>query len=492
MSIDPNTPVIVGVAQVGGRGEAEPTPLGLMAEASRKAFDDSGAAEALRSKIGSVGCPDIFSWPGVTDPARLLAAELGLDGAESVATGVGGTSPHALLADACTRIGSGAVEAVLISGGEAVNPFMGAMKEGRDAGFGTEPEGTTPDRLIAENPAEPSHPKELEAALVAPISYYPLFEHRIRAEAGRSREEHQRHIGQVWARVGAPARTNPHAWTPDVPDDPAAPTGSNRVVMDPYTKLLTANIQVDQGAALVLCSVAAADAAGVPADRRIYPRSVALAHDHWFAAERERLDRSPAIAACLGKALPHAGVDADELTHLDLYSCFPSAVQIACAELGIDPLADSRGLSVTGGLTFAGGPANNYCSHSLATMTGALRTQGGIGLVTAVGWYMTKHGAAVLSAEPPERPFGAFNPQDEVDAGSRREVAEDPSGTAPIETFTVAFERDGTPTVAVATAIMGDGTRAVCKSDDPGTLAAMASGDPIGAEAELAGGTFSL
>ena len=47
-----------------------------------------------------------------------------------------------------------------------------------------------------------------------------------------------------------------------------------------------------------------------------------------------------------------AGVEAQDLDMVDVYSCFPVAVQIASRELKLDT---TRPLTVTGGLTWAGG-----------------------------------------------------------------------------------------------------------------------------------------
>ena len=67
----------------------------------------------------------------------------------------------------------------------------------------------------------------------------------------------------------------------------------------------------------------------------------------------------------------------DDIGALDLYSCFPSAVQIACDEMGIDP-DDKRGLTVTGGLPYFGGPGNNYVTHSIAEMMNTVRSNLGV------------------------------------------------------------------------------------------------------------------
>ena len=102
----------------------------------------------------------------------------------------------------------------------------------------------------------------------------------------------------------------------------------------------------------------------------------------------------------------------DDIAHLDLYSCFPSAVQIAARELGLAIDEPGRALTVTGGLTFAGGPGNNYASHAIATLMPRLRAEPeAYGLATAVGWYLTKHAVGIYSACPPREPFRTLEPQ---------------------------------------------------------------------------------
>ncbi|MFX6031732.1 hypothetical protein ABTE99_19350, partial [Acinetobacter baumannii] len=79
-----------------------------------------------------------------------------------------------------------------------------------------------------------------------------------------------------------------------------------------------------------------------------------------------------------------------------------SAIQVACDELGISA-TDPRGLSVTGGLPFFGGPGNNYVTHAIAEMVDKLRAApGSYGLVTANGGLLTKHAAGLYSTRRPE------------------------------------------------------------------------------------------
>ena len=176
------------------------------------------------------------------------------------------------------------------------------------------------------------------------------------------------------------------------------------MVSTPYTKLLCANLQVDQASGLILMSVAAAEAAGVPQDKWVFLHAGAAAYDEWFVSERGDLAASPAIRTIGQAALEHAGIGIEDVGHVDLYSCFPVAVQVAADELGLDI---ERQLSVTGGLTFSGGPGNNYGGHAVAALVKRLREDPtAYGLSTSLGWYITKHALGIYSAHPPRRRTG--------------------------------------------------------------------------------------
>ena len=148
----------------------------------------------------------------------------------------------------------------------------------------------------------------------------------------------------------------------------------------PYTKRMCANLDVDQAAALVLCSYAAATAAGIAEDRMVFPRSGADAHDHYFVTERASLGAVDRDRHRRGAALEAADLTLDDVARFDLYSCFPSAVQLALDSLGLaGPLGgDTRPITLTGGLAFGGGPGNNYVTHSIAAMVDACRADPGI------------------------------------------------------------------------------------------------------------------
>jgi acetyl-CoA C-acetyltransferase len=189
-------------------------------------------------------------------------------------------------------------------------------------------------------------------------------------------------------------------------------------------------------------------------------------------------------------ALELAGVEAAELTCVDLYSCFPVAVQVAAHELG---LSIERDLTVTGGLPFAGGPWSNYVSHSIATTVEVLRAKRGTGLVSANGGYFTKHAFGVYATEPSGRPYAWAKPQDEIDAAGSIPVDDDYVGDATVESCTVMHDRDEAPERAIVTTLTADGTRVWGTSSDPDTMARIEAEETVGSAARLDGdGNFAF
>ena len=256
------------------------------------------------------------------------------------------------------------------------------------------------------------------------------------------------------------------------------PSPGNRWVCWPYTKVMNANNAVEQAAAVIVCSAERAEALGVPRDRWVFPLAGTQAHDTYAVSHRRDLRSSGAIRLAARELFALAGRGVDEVAHADLYSCFPSAVQIAAAEIG---LGLDRPLTVTGGLSFAGGPWNNYVTHSLAAMVGRLRDDpGSLGLVTANGGYVTKHALGLYSTEPPPGGFRWADVQDAVDALPRRELCEEveaPGTAATVESWVVVHDRDGAPEKVLAACLLPDRRRAWGNTEDGDAVAELRSGD---------------
>jgi acetyl-CoA C-acetyltransferase len=325
-----------------------------------------------------------------------------------------------------------------------------------------------------------------------------VFENALRAASGATAAEHLRRISSLWARFSRVAAANAYAWSPvaRTAEEIATVSADNRMIGFPYPKLLNANIQTDQAAALILCSVAAAAAAGIPEDEWVYVHAGADAHDHWFPSNRWSLAESPAIQSAGRAALDLASAGIDDIGHIDLYSCFPSAVEMGASALGLSLDDVARPLTVTGGLGFAGGPGNNYATHSIAAMVECLRRDpGSLGLITALGWYATKHAVGIYSSRPPAAGFRSAGTrvQDEVDALPSRPAVADHEGPVTIESFTVMFERDNVPAVGILACLLADGRRTWANTRHPELMHALMEHDLIGQPAMLrSGGELAL
>jgi acetyl-CoA C-acetyltransferase len=495
MALDPRTPVLVGSGQTLRRLESAAgasEPVDMMVDALRAAAEDSGAGAKLLERADSIRVIEVLSWR-YPNPAELLAERIGASPRELVKSTTGGNSPQMVLNDAAAAVQRGDLDVVLLAGAEAMYSRVLSRKTKEWLDWTRQPEDATPaPRLIGDEGAG-TNDIEMARAMALPTQVYPIFENAVRADAGETIDTHQRKIADLWARFSEVAASNANAWTPEArsAEEIRTVTADNRMIGFPYPKYMNSNLQTDQAAAVLLCSVEAARSLAVPEDRWVFPLAGADAHDHWWVSERSDLHSSPAIAACGRAALGLAGVGVDGLAHVDLYSCFPSAVQIGAQELG---LSLDRRLTVTGGLCFAGGPGNNYVTHSIASMVDTLRGDpGSNGLVTALGWYLTKHAMAVYSTTPPTAGFRHAAPQAEVDALPRRAYTGEHEGPVTVESYTVMHERDGAPSLAIVACLLADGRRAWGNSREPMLLKAFTTDDLVFASAQMhADGTVEL
>jgi len=475
---DERTPVLVGVGQATQRLDdpaAADEPVDLLARAAAAAADDSGVGRALLDHLDTVVVAELICWR-YPDPGALLARRLGLGPVRTVVTTVGGNSPQMALGRAAAAIAAGACDVVLLGGVECMHTRWRARRVEPKVHLAWTHAEDPPCPEVWGDARPGTNGYEMAHMALAPVHIYPLFETARRGAAGRDATTHAVVISELWARFAAVAAENPYAWSqvPWTAEEIRTPGPDNRLVAAPYTKRMCANLGVDQAAAVLCCSYGTARAAGVPDDRLVFPLASAEAHDHWWFSERWSLASSPAIAFAGRAALAAAGRDVDDVARFDLYSCFPSAVQLAADALGL-ALDDPRPFTVTGGLAFAGGPGNNYSTHAIARMVEACRADpGSVGLVSALGWYATKHAVGLYATTPPDGGFRLVDDlQARVDALPRRRVAAGYAGEATIEATTVVVDRDGAPTHAILAALTPDGRRALATSTDADVAGAM-------------------
>lgn len=484
------TPIIVGVGQRVNRVETTDQilePLELMAQAAEAAADDAGAA--MLSTIESLTVVNLISH-AYASPASQLADRLGCHPTEAVMTAMGGNSPQWRVNEAADRIARGEITVAMVAGAEAFHSLKLAGRNGVELHWGPKgaPGAMVGDERNGSNAVEKAHKVHL------PIRIYPLFENAVRAAQGLSIEQHRERIGNLCSSLSRVAASNPNAWFRDAKtaEQIVANTPDNRMICFPYRKYMNAIMAVDQAAAVLITSVERAKQLGIPQSRWVYLRGCGDAVDHWYISDRIDYHSSPAIRLAGQRAMEQAGIGPAELSVIDIYSCFPSALQIGARMLGIrdDGSAD---LTVTGGLPYHGGPGSNYTTHAIAQIVARLRNsaQPSYGVATGVGWYLTKHSVGIYSNEPPSRPWSRHDvaaDQARLDADAAPPLAEHANGEATIETYTVVHDRDGSPSIGIAAVRLSDGKRAWANLRDPDTLAAMEREEFIGRRGRVRSG----
>lgn len=492
MNLDPNTPVIVGVGQFTERiedsGYRGMSSVELATAAAQAALHDTGAdATAVAAAIDTVAALRQFEISGRT-PApmgksnnypRSVAKRLGAAPARAVLEPIGGQGPQHLVTEFAGVIASGEAEVVMIFGSENTSsiryfadrdkPDHSDTVEGslEDRGFGYD--GLFDDYTVAHG-------------LIGAPAQYGLLENARRARLGLSVADYRRQMGELFAPFTKVAAKNPFASSPveRSVDELITVTASNRMICDPYPRLLVARDQVNQGAAALLMSVAAARRLGVPEERWVF------LHGHADMVDQPLLDRldltyNSASVLAVQEALAGAGVGIDDVSTFDLYSCFPVPVFNFCdgTQLATD---DPRGLTLTGGLPYFGGPGNNYSLHGIAETVSEMRDlPGQFGLVAANGGIMSKYSVGVYSTTPVDwKPDNSAALRAEVAARPKMAVSVKADGRARIETYTVRYDWPAHTGIIIGR-LDDDGSRFLALSEDPELVGLLSDGEPLGA-----------
>jgi len=486
--------VLVGGGQLRKRagldGPFDPMEPSLMlAEVLERAARDASHPELCR-EADFIGCVQPISW-GYEDLPGRVAEHLGAKPALGCETDSGGDMPVQLLNEVAGQIQAGQVRVALLTGGEAFYGRRRAKKEGVSLDHWA---GGTEFRKFGQDMRPISNELELRHGLVMPAQMYPLYENALRAQAGRSLEEHQVFLSELMARFSEVAARNPYSWFPEprTAEEIRTIGARNRPICFPYPKLMNAIMQVDQAAGLIAMSAAEADRLGIPPERRVTYLGGAKAVDAWTPTERVDFVSSPAYKAAAEHALTHANLGVADVDLFDFYSCFPSAPQFALNALGLRA-DDSRGLTVTGGLAHHGGPGNNYSMHALVNMAECLRSsEAGVGWVSALGMTATKHAICVLSTDA-SRIAAADGGSGMVELPPEKcqgpELADAPEGRGRIETYTVEFDRAGQPTRSILVIRLEDGRRTVAHGEaTPAAFSCLLEREGVGLEGRVVPG----
>ncbi|MEP1595812.1 MAG: hypothetical protein ABJK20_14590, partial [Halieaceae bacterium] len=335
-------------------------------------------------------------------------------------------------------------------------------------------------------------PVESAAGLGMPVGYYAIIDSALRYKQGLTVAEHRDQMARIYARFSEVAAANAEAWS-EAPVEASfirEASPGNRMLAFPYTKLHNSQWNVDQAAGLIFCSLAVARELGIERSRWVFPRASSESNFMSVVASRGDLGGSPGFRLAGEAVLSSADVSLADVPLRELYSCFPSAVRVQLEELGE---AGDGDLTVTGGMTFGGGPLNNFVLQATAKMVQVLRQQPTeLGLVTSVSGMLTKQACALWSAKPGDKPYAHVDVTDEVRAQSPQcELIADYEGPGTVAGYTVLYQGDQ-PWRAVAVFDLPEAQRTVAFSEAPALLAEMQGEECCGRQFVLSGGQFAV
>jgi acetyl-CoA C-acetyltransferase len=462
----------------------ETEPLELWAQACSLAFADSHSGRAVIGidELAVVRC-DSWSYDA---PARRLAERLNLSPHHIRDSDLGGHQPQLLFHAMCDAIVERRVDVGLVVSGEALQTVAVSTRAGETPPWGHPAPSPPPVDLGAF-----FHESEIRHGLLPIMRSFALRDSARRAHLGSDVASYAAEPAPTYAAMSVVAASNPYAWHRAAlsPEEINRIDAGNRMPVRPYPKLMMASPNVNQAAALLVASHERADELGVPADRRVYVRGWASASDHPYVAENEELWHCPAMHQAARRALHGAGMDVDELHHFDFYSCFPSSVRFSADALGLR-LDDARGMTVTGGMPYAGAPGSGYVTHALATMTETLRRGGTTGgVVSGLSAQMATQAFSVLSARPSRGDPKAFGDSTPIRTREpRTPIRAEGRGPAVVEAYAVACDREGTNDVAIAVCRLPDQSRCYALAHDADLLDSLSTSEGVGRRVELASG----
>ncbi|MBI9076327.1 MAG: acetyl-CoA acetyltransferase [Desulfatibacillum sp.] len=459
-------PVIVGATQCTQFPDTETPmdPMGLMTKTGTMALEDAGPP-GLRNCVDCVWVSNILSW-GYKDAPGMLSRNLDLKPSHTHYATMSGHTPQWFVNQAARRIASGESRVVLMAGAESQytvkQSYKGQAKT--DWPIRENPEivgdGTSPD--LGTNSLENSH------QLMIPVNMYALFETAIRAASRKSPDDHQIVLGNLFEKFSRVAANNPFAWnrTACSAREISLPGPYNPVACHPYTRRMCANMNVDMSAALVMTSEEIARDLGIDPSKWVYPMGGADLNNIMYVTQRPRLDNSPALEHCVRLALEQAGLDLSQIQAFDLYSCFPSMVEMALSSLNLRA-DDPRPFTVTGGLPFFGGPMGNYSMHAIATVVDKIRA-GSVdsAMITANGGFNTRHSVGIYGAKPsgagwPPRDDSPI--QEEILSATLPEPESKANGDMRVEGYIVRNNRDGEPEKGLVLGSLENGRKTLAR-----------------------------
>ncbi|KAJ5133099.1 Thiolase [Penicillium atrosanguineum] len=457
-------PVIIGVADIKNRSTAvedAKEPATLMLEAIERCIQDSSTssqfADVVRSSIDSIDVVRTWTWP-YSDLPGLLSEKLGVQAKHRSYSEHGGNQPAKLLDEAARRIATGESKVAVLTGAEALASLAACVKEGKIP----PPGWTSPAESVKSvfSPTTRELRKDIGGlhSVGAPIHIYPMYENGFRAHRGQSIKDNHDESTALYADFSKVAASNPYSWNHGKETESLQSIGTvskrNRMICFPYPLLMNAFNTVNLGAACILTSTEFAKELQIPREKWIYPLGGAGFKERELFWERPNFFESSAISKSLDRCLSASGLTGSEIDIYDFYSCFPIVPKLACHHMGLSITEPKKPITVLGGLTSFGGAGNNYSMHALTEM--------------------------------PRKNHNLYPDSGTLHSGPSDEIPpidSETEGEARVETYTVEFNRDGSPEQAyIVGRLTGSNHRFLANHGNQATLKRLASTseEPIG------------
>ncbi|MHA1274204.1 MAG: hypothetical protein ACTSQS_12310 [Promethearchaeota archaeon] len=456
-----NFPLIIGAAQYTQRkGTFKPLdPLNLAIKVSWQALNDVKGTN-LRELIDSVYMININSWSYEDAPAE-LSNKLEIKPKYKVYLPDGGNTPQMLINRAAKEIAAGNSKAILIVGAEAEYSAYIAKKKNLKLNWPPKKQPKYMEGELWDGICE----FENQYYLKTPPYTYALFETAIRARSGRSIDAHRIHIGKLFEHFSKIASKNPYSWTQKfyTAEEIIKPSPENRIICHPYTKRMCSNMFVDQAAAVIITNENIADNLKIKQNLRVYLMGCADLKNVHKLTERPKLYDAPATKEGSKLALNQAGLKIQDIDKFDIYSCFPSIVQIIKNELGLSE-NDPRDLTITGGLPYFGGPWSNFSMHSIVSAINMIRKNPSLKImIVANGGYNSKQSIGIYGNKPPRISFTENNNEMSIQNSILKNKLPPPveiaNGVLVVDAYTIIYDRQGQPVRGIVIGSLKNGRR---------------------------------
>ena len=389
-----NRPVIVGVGSIQQKGNYKSLDeaLILMDIATKKAIKDTNN-EDIKNFIEEIHIPKGY-WR-YRDPGKWIASKNNFKDVKTSVYKIG-VLQQSLLNSCCNKILNKEIGASLIVGGEARYKML--LSQIKNIDFKEIELNENPNFYVKAKDDIHLDEEKAELGMMA-VGYYAILESAFRFNKNISIGNQSDFVAEMYAYFSKLASRNKDAWTDSALDANEIKniTKKNSLQAFPYNKYHCTSWNINQSAAIIVCSEKIADDLDIPQEKRVYPLASSENNHMISVQQRPKLYESFGMnyaAKTIKNFINKSEIDIDAY---DLYSCFPAAVRMFKDSLEID---DDKPLTVTGSMPFAGGPLNSYVLHSSVAMIERIRTNKiSYGLVTGVSGMMTKQSFCVWGKE---------------------------------------------------------------------------------------------